>query len=95
METIARLLSLRRWIVPVPPWVGHLAGRVLGGLMGDVFITGEEIEGLMRNLLYVNAPPAGKTKLTDWVKANAATMGLRYRSELGRRTDRLRAYARD
>jgi len=32
-----------------------------------VFITRPEIEGLMANLLYVTSPPAGKTKLTDWV----------------------------
>ncbi len=93
VETIAHLIRVRRRIVSVPPWAGYLAGRVLGYLMRDVLITREEIEGLMANRLYVDAPPAGRTKLTGWVKKHAATLGLSYRNELARRTDRLSEYA--
>jgi len=57
-----------------------------------VMITPQEIEGLMANLLYVDSPPAGKTRLTDWVKSHAETLGQHYTSELRRRKDRLRAY---
>jgi NADH dehydrogenase len=48
-------------------------------------ITREEIQGLMADLLYVNSPPTGTTKLTDWAQGNAATLGVRYASELARR----------
>ncbi len=92
VETIARLIGVRRWIVSVPPWMGYLVGRVLGYIMGDVLITREEIEGLMANLLYVDAPPAGRTKLTDWIKEHAATLGVSYRSELARRVNRVSEY---
>ena len=61
---------------------------------GDVFITREEIEGLMQGLLYTASPPAGATTLTDWGKANAATLGVKYASELARRKNRLAAYDR-
>jgi NADH dehydrogenase len=46
----------------------------------------------MGDLLYVNAPPAGKTKLTEWAKQNADSLGRHYASELNRRRDREKEY---
>jgi NADH dehydrogenase len=60
--------------------------------MGDVTITREEIAGLMANLLYVETPPTGTTRLTDWIRDHADTLGRRYTSELARRVDRVGAY---
>jgi NADH dehydrogenase len=60
--------------------------------VGDVIITREEIEGLMANLLYVDSPPAGATRFTEWIQSHANTLGLRYTSELARRIDRAAAY---
>jgi NADH dehydrogenase len=62
--------------------------------MGDVLITREEIRGLMGDLLCTTSPPTGQTRLTDWAKENAATLGLRYASELARRRDRDAAYGK-
>ncbi len=59
--------------------------RAIGRLVGDVLITREEITGLMAGLLYLDAPAAGTTRLTDWARENAATLGARYASELARR----------
>ncbi len=92
VETIARIIGKRRMIISIPPAVGYLFGKLLGIILGDIIITRDEIEGLMANLLYVSAQPAGKTRLTDWVKANAKTLGIRYHSELKRRRDRVRGY---
>lgn len=93
VATIARILELRRrWILPMPPRVGYAAGTVLGKLVGDVLITWEEILGLMDNLLYVDSPPAGTTRLTDWVAQHADTLGRHYASELARRRDRTLDY---
>lgn len=39
-------------------------------------------------LLYVDAAPAGTTKLTDWARERSASLGLHYTSELARRRDR-------
>jgi hypothetical protein len=61
-------------------------------LVHDVLITQQEIAGLMANLLYVDSPPAGTTRLTEWLQENAATLGRRYTSELSRRRDRASAY---
>jgi len=46
----------------------------------------------MADLLYVDSPPAGKTKLTDWAREHADTLGIEYTSELSRRKDRRREY---
>ena len=92
IRTIGEIIGKTRPIVAVPPAVGYAVGWAIGKLMGDVMITREEIAGLMADLLYVDAPPAGQTRLTDWVRARAATIGRRYASELARRRDRATAY---
>jgi uncharacterized protein YbjT (DUF2867 family) len=89
---IGEIIGKKRPIVSVPPALGYAVGWVIGELVGDVMITREEIEGLMANLLFVDSPPAGHTKLTDWAKARAATLGLHYTSELARRRDRQTEY---
>jgi NADH dehydrogenase len=93
VATIGELIGCRRRIVSVPPWAGFLFAGLMGKLVGDVIITREEITGLMAGLLYVDAPPAGSTRLTDWVRQHADTLGRRYESELARRRDRRQAYS--
>jgi hypothetical protein len=39
----------------------------------------------MQERLYVESPPLGATKLSDWVRAFRLGIGSRYRSELQRR----------
>lgn len=95
VETIGRLIGAPRPVIGVPPLVGYWAGRLVGSLMGDVTITREEIAGLMAGLLYVDAAPAGATKLTDWIAAHADTVGRRYANELARRRDRAAPYRND
>jgi NADH dehydrogenase len=89
---IGRLIGKERPIVSVAPWLGYFVGWLLGSLVGDVVITKEEIEGLVADLLYVDAPPAGHTALTDWIGSHADALGRTYTSELARRKDRLSAY---
>ncbi len=89
---IGRIIGKRRPIVSVPPWLGYAVGRMLGALVGDVVITKDEIEGLMADLLYVDAPPAGPTVLSDWARQHADTLGRSYASELARRKDLVAAY---
>jgi NADH dehydrogenase len=60
----------------------------VGKFVNDVMITKDEVKGLMANLLYVETQPAGTTKLTDWAKKHANTLGFKYTSELARRKDR-------
>jgi NADH dehydrogenase len=85
LATIGEIIGKRRPIISVSPALGYLAGAVISRLVGDVFITREEIAGLMANLLYVDAEPTGTTRLTDWARTHATTLGMSYVSELARR----------
>jgi NADH dehydrogenase len=89
---IGELIGKPRRIVSVQPWFGDVLGKGLGWLVGDVVITKDEIEGLMADLLYVDAPPTGTTVLTEWINKHADTLGRKYTSELARRKDRATAY---
>ncbi len=90
--TLGDIIKQRKPLVFLPPSLGYVAGWVIGKMVGDVLITPDEIQGLMRDLLYVDAPPVGKTRLTDWAKEHADTLGARYASELARRVNREAAY---
>jgi uncharacterized protein YbjT (DUF2867 family) len=91
-STVGKIIGKQRPIVSVPPSLGYAVGWIISKIVGDVMITREEIAGLMSNLLFVDAPPAGHTRLTDWANARASTLGLHYTSELARRMDRQTGY---
>ncbi len=92
IKTIGDIIGKKRPIISVPPAVGYIAGILIGKLVGDVMITRDEITGLMNGLLYVDSPPVGKTKLTEWIKEHRDSLGRRYTSELARRNDRQSEY---
>ena len=75
-----------RPIIAMFPLVVWLVGWALSKVKGDVTITRAEVAGLMQDLLYVDAPPAGATRLTVWASENASSLGRRYASELHRRS---------
>ena len=92
VEKIASIIGKKRLIVSVPPIFGYVVGSIIGKIVNDLFITREEIDGLMADLLYVESPPNGKTKLTEWAQAHSDSLGLYYSSELARRRDRTIEY---
>jgi len=92
VKVIGEAIGRKRPVISVPPAVGYLAGWILGKCVGDVVITREEIKGLMADLLHVDSPPAGTTRLTDWIREHADSLGRKYTSELARRRDTTREY---
>lgn len=88
VATIGRIIGRPRPLLAVPPPMAYGVALALGLLLGDVVITRDEIRGLMADLLYVSAPPAGATSLTGWVRENREHLGRRYASELARRRPR-------
>ena len=86
-------LRLLRPIVGLPPAVAYWVSVVIGKIMGDIFVTKEEIKGLMGDLLHVpGAPTVPGTPLSQWVRENKETLGKRYAGELPRRTNRKKDY---
>ena len=73
----ARLLHL-------PPSLVLAAAGLLGLALRDVVLTRDEIDGLMAGHLVSSDPPAGTTRLTDWLHDHRQVLGQRYSSELSR-----------
>lgn len=92
VATIAQIIGVHRPILRMPPWLGYTVGRALGPFLGDVILTRQEIEGLMRGLLASDHPSPGTIRLTDWARAHADSLGQRYASEVGRRSNRTSSY---
>jgi NADH dehydrogenase len=88
----AIMLEKERKVFPLPDEIGLWISKIVGLIKGDKLITRQEIKGLKADLLYSDGPPAGKTKLTDWLKQNKDTIGKNYANELKRRLDRTVAY---
>lgn len=91
--TLMGIIGKRRLIVHVPPWAGWWLSLLVGRFVDDIFVTREEIQGLMEDRLHVDAPPAGQTKLTEWAREQGDRIGLDYHSEMARRRDRKLDYA--
>lgn len=84
-KTIGQIIGKPRPIMGIPPELGYRVGQLVGHLKNDVTITRPEIEGLMADLLYVESPPAGETKLSEWTRQHKDTLGKVYANELSRR----------
>ncbi len=89
VQEIGKIIGKKKPIISIPPTIGYILGSIIGKIIGDVLITRDEIEGLMADLLYVDAPPVGKTKFADWAKEHAESLGKHYTSELARRRNKL------
>jgi NADH dehydrogenase len=84
VRLIAKTLGRRTRILNGPPWLALLASQLLGMALSDVMLTRDELTGLMANLLISSSAPTGQTLFSNWISANAATLGRRYASEIRR-----------
>ncbi len=91
-KEIGGIIGKKRPVIYVPDSVGYCFASLVGKVLGDITITRDEIRGLKANLLYTVSPPVGKTRLTEWARENASTLGIRYSSELDRRKNRRKSY---
>ena len=67
------------------PYSATLAcSKVLGLLMHDVVLNGEEIKGLMTSLLVSHAAPTGLDRFSAWLDKSADRLGRQYTSEIKR-----------
>jgi NADH dehydrogenase len=88
---IREIVRRRTLLVHLPPRLVQMAATILGWMVNDVVLTQDEVRGLMANLLFVGGAtpppvplPGGGTKLSDWLRSHAATVGTSYASELVR-----------
>jgi NADH dehydrogenase len=84
VRLIADKIRSKARIVHLSPALALFLSRMAGYLVKDVMLTRDEVEGLMANLLVSDCPPAGQTRLGDWLDENADSVGAKYASELSR-----------
>jgi NADH dehydrogenase len=89
IKLIARNMGVRRLIVPLPPTIGWMTGRVMGFFLKDMVITRAEIRGLMRGLVASDEEPLGTISFSEWVAENGLVLGRRYNNDLKERKYRL------
>jgi NADH dehydrogenase len=85
VETIGRAIGAERPIWRLPRWLGLGIAQALGFVLGDVLLTGDEIDALADGLLCTDSRPAGTTRLSEWLPAHADELGTVYANELARR----------
>jgi NADH dehydrogenase len=81
---IREAVGSRSLVLPMPGPLVLAAARILGLVVRDVVLTADEIRELTSSLLTSTQPPLGEIRLSDWVRANAQTLGRRWSSELDR-----------
>jgi NADH dehydrogenase len=84
VRLIASTIHSRARIIHLRPGLALLVTKAIGGLVRDVVLTREEIDGLIANLLISEGPPTGQALLSDWLRRNGVRVGARYASELSR-----------
>ena len=84
VRMIARQINSRAKIVHVRPSLALVLARLIGYMVRDVVITGDEIDGLMSNLLVSMGTPTGRTRLSEWLEQNGNSVGAKYFSDLRR-----------
>ncbi len=87
-EQLVRLIALKMnrkvWFVKMPPAAGIFLGRIIGFFLRDVLLTGNELKGLMAELLTSSQEPNAPTRFSDWLEENRDTVGSAYSSEVAR-----------
>ena len=84
VELLRETVAARVALVSVPTGVALALARLLGWLLGDVLLTGEELLSLQANLLVSAAPPTCPTRISRWLVENREQVGRDYLSELQR-----------
>ncbi len=84
VRTIASEIKSRARIVHLPATLALGCIQGLGLCLGDVVLTRDELTGLMADLLVSTQPARGRTRFSDWLRENSATIGKHYASEIRR-----------
>jgi uncharacterized protein YbjT (DUF2867 family) len=90
VRLLRRALGLQTVLLHMPASLAMVGAAVAGRLTGDMMLTRDELDDLMHNILISHEPPRGQTRLSDWLRTNAGTVGRVYASEVVRHQQRPR-----
>ena len=84
VRMLASAVGRKARIVNVDPRIALGLTQIVSFLVRDLMLTGDEIRGLMTNLLVTDSPPNATTRFSEWLASNADKIGRTYASELAR-----------
>jgi nucleoside-diphosphate-sugar epimerase len=84
VHLLRRAMGLRTLVVHLPARLAMLGATFAGRITGDMMLTRDELDDLMRDILISHEPARGTTRLTEWLQTNAASIGRTYASEMER-----------
>ena len=84
VHLIRRAVGSQAAVVGLPPWAVLSGLKVVGLGVRDVVLTGQEVQGLMDDLLVSRAEPTCLTRFDAWLSEHRDELGHRYASELAR-----------
>jgi uncharacterized protein YbjT (DUF2867 family) len=88
VRTIGAEIGRARPLIHSPTQLALAMAGLIGLIVRDVVVNGQELAGLMSNLCVSSEPAAGEIRLSDWLEHNAGTLGREYASEIDRNFDR-------
>jgi NADH dehydrogenase len=84
IHLIRKKVRGRALLFHAPPKIALGLSRLAGPIVKDIVISSDEVKGLMAELLVSANPPAGRTRLSEYLTGRGREYGRRYASELGR-----------
>jgi NADH dehydrogenase len=90
VRTIRDAVGARSRIVRVPGVVVPPLASVLGLLLRDVLLTGEEYRAMAAGLADTDGPATGQTSVVQWVRDHGDSLGRVYANEIDRHFRRRR-----
>ncbi|MBT7073842.1 MAG: NAD(P)H-binding protein [Anaerolineae bacterium] len=82
VKLVAKKIGRPARLLKMPPKLALWASQIIGLFVGDIILTQEEVDGLMRGLLVSPDEPLGKIHLADWLDKKKNSVGMKYASEL-------------
>ena len=84
IHLLRRAMGLHTVVLHMPASLAMAGATAAGRLTGDMMLTRDELDDLMRDILVSHEPPRGTTRLMDWLSANRDQIGRAYASEIER-----------
>jgi uncharacterized protein YbjT (DUF2867 family) len=84
VSMVREAIGSRSIVVPMPRALVLAAARLLGPVVRDVVLTRDEVRELTSSFLTSPEPARGTIRISEWLPANAASLGRAWASELDR-----------
>jgi NADH dehydrogenase len=84
VHLLRRAMRVSTVVIHMPPALAMLGANLAGRLTGDMVLTRDELDDLMRDILVSHEPSHGTTRLTDWLPLHRNDIGRYYASEMER-----------